>query len=250
MTTTNSTSVLEHQRVLVTGGTRGIGEALCIALRTAGARVLACGSSSVGVERFLAAHPGMEAVVCDVARPVAGDDLAAHIQAKLGGLDVVIHCAGVQSDMALTGGAPSSGIEREVAINLLAPMRITQALLPRLLESRRAAIVNVTSVLALTPKRSAPVYCATKAGLASWTTGLRYQLEPHGVHVMELVPPLVATAMTRGRDQGAVEPDVVASACIEGLARRLSVVRVDKAKLAYALHRFAPGALASKMRDA
>jgi uncharacterized oxidoreductase len=65
-------------------------------------------------------------------------------------------------------------------------------------------IVNVTSGLALAPKQSAPVYCAAKAGLRSFTKSLRYQERaraPH-VRVVEVLPPLVDTDMTRGRGRG------------------------------------------------
>ena len=61
-----------------------------------------------------------------------------------------------------------------------------------------AAIVNITSALALVPKQSAPIYCATKAAMHNFTKALRYQLEHTPVKVFEIIPALVDTEMTKG----------------------------------------------------
>ena len=70
-----------------------------------------------------------------------------------------------------------------------------------------ASTPNVTSLTALHPKTFAPVYSATKAGLRSFTRGLRLQAEPFGIHVMEAIPPLVDTAMTSGRGKGKISAE-------------------------------------------
>jgi uncharacterized oxidoreductase len=62
-----------------------------------------------------------------------------------------------------------------------------------------AMIVNVTSGLAIAPSAGAPVYCATKAAMRSYTQSLRAQMKGTRVHVLEALPPLVDTAMTSGR---------------------------------------------------
>ena len=173
-------------------------------------------------------------------------ELAAGLEARLGGIDVVVHNAGIQREVRLTEGVDAAEVELEIDLNLLAPMRLTAALMPLLRRSERAAIVHVTSILALAPKQVAPVYCATKAGLRSWTKAIRAQLAPEGIRVVELVPPLVKTAMTEGRDDGAVPPEVVAEALVRGLARGRDEIRVGKAKVFAALHRLSPG-LAEQM---
>jgi uncharacterized oxidoreductase len=72
-------------------------------------------------------------------------------------------------------------------------VHLTQLLLPHLLARPRAAIVNVTSGLAFAPLSGAPVYCATKAALHSFTLSLRHQLAGTTVRVVEIVPPAVNT---------------------------------------------------------
>lgn len=241
---------IEGTRAVVTGGTSGIGRALGTALTEAGATVLTCGSNEEKVAALRAEHPRMDALCCDVTEPEDGYALREAVDSRLGGLDLLVHCAGVQRSLDLTEPLDMAEVEREIAVNLVAPIRLTDLLLPRLLASERPAIVVVTSILALSPKESAPVYCASKAGLASWTTSLRYRLEPRGVLVMELVPPVVATPMTEGRQDGAIEPSVVAEACVDGLRGDKTRVLVGKARLAHAIHRVAPAVLARSLRHA
>ncbi|MCA9661459.1 MAG: SDR family NAD(P)-dependent oxidoreductase [Myxococcales bacterium] len=242
---------MRHQsgsRVVITGGTRGIGRALALAYRARGADVLVCGARPEGV-RLLHEEHGVDGLCCDVTEAEDVAALADEVALRLGGVDVLIHCAAIQREVDITGEVDIAELEREVAINLLGPIRVTQGLLKLLLTSPSPSVVNVTSVLALTPKRVAPVYCATKAALSSWTTSLRYQLAPRGVHVMELVPPLVATDMAQGRLAGAIAPEEVARACIAGIDARRPIVRVGKAALAHVIHRLAPAVLARSLRD-
>ena len=84
-------------------------------------------------------------------------------------------------------------------LNLNAPMHLIGHLLPSLLARPEAAIVNVTSGLAIAPRSGGPVYCATKAGLRSFTQALRHNLRGTKVHVIEALPPVVETAMTAAR---------------------------------------------------
>ena len=75
--------------------------------------------------------------------------------------------------------------------------------------------MNVSSVLALAPKRSAPVYCATKAAVRSFSQALRYQLAAtSSIRVVEALPPMVDTAMTAGRTGRKMSPDSVADAIL------------------------------------
>lgn len=231
---------LEGTRALVTGGSRGIGLAIGLALRDAGAEVLVCARSDRGLAR--ARTLGLETVVCDVVRADASQVLARAANT----LDLLVHNAGIQRypDYA---ASPWPDPGPEIELNLLAPMRITSGLMPLLRQSEAPTIVNVTSVLALAPKQSAPVYCTSKAGLRAWTKALRAQLAP-AVQVVELIPPLVATEMTEGRQDGAVSPEVVAEALVRGLLAGREEIRVAKARLLFALHRVSPTWAESMLR--
>ena len=97
-------------------------------------------------------------------------------------------------------------LEQEARVNLASPLALTALLLDDLVRSGAAAIVNVSSLLALTPKPSVPVYCVTKAAIRNFSQALRYQFEPHPhVRAVEVLPPLVDTGMIEGRGRPAPE---------------------------------------------
>lgn len=98
-------------------------------------------------------------------------------------------------------------MEREIAINVDAVVHLCQGVVPVLKQRDEAALVNVSSGLAIAPKASAPVYCASKAFVRSYSQALRYQLEETSVRVFDLAPPLVKTDMTAGRNEGAITAD-------------------------------------------
>lgn len=236
-------------KALVTGGTSGIGRAICEALVERGARVVTCGTDPERVGEVNEIEH-VSAIRCDLTEAEDVRALFEHVERVLGGLDLLVCCAGMQRARDVAEGLDLEDVEREIAVNLTAPIRLTEAALPALLKSRQPTIVNVTSILAMTPKQGAPVYCATKAALASWTTALRWQLESR-VRVIELVPPLVKTPMTAGRDENAIEPEDVALELIDALrATDRTRVLVGKARIASRLHRVWPSALAKRLRHA
>jgi short-subunit dehydrogenase involved in D-alanine esterification of teichoic acids len=134
-------------------------------------------------------------------------------------------------------------VEQEIRINLEAPAILVSQFLPMLSTAAEAAVVNISSGLALVPKASAPVYCATKAALHSFSKALRYQFNDAGgrIKVFEVLPPLVDTDMTRGRRSGKISPEDVAVATLEGMLRDRYEIRVAKVRLLYWIYRFAPG---------
>jgi uncharacterized oxidoreductase len=86
-------------------------------------------------------------------------------------------------------------ITREIEINLSGPIRMVKQFLPHLKTKSKAAIMNVSSGLAFVPLPISPVYCATKAGLHSFTESLRVQLKNTKVKVFELAPPATQTEL-------------------------------------------------------
>jgi len=95
------------------------------------------------------------------------------------------------------------GVMAEVNINLGGVIRATSAFID-IITSNKGTLINVSSALAFVPLPSAPIYCATKAAVHSYTQSLRFQLEDTGVEVIELMPPGVETAMTADLSEGSV----------------------------------------------
>lgn len=221
--------------VLITGGGRGIGLALARQFHAAGNRVVLVGRDEPALESAVSAMPGAVFHVADVAKP---DDRAGLVRAW-GDVSVLVNNAGVQVNGDF-GEIPAARLREEIEINLVAPVLLSHAFLPALKAKPEAAIVNVTSVLALTPKQSAVTYCASKAGLHSVSRSLRWQLESSSVRVFELMPPLVETAMTAGRGTGKIAPEAVASAFWGSYLRDDFDIRVGRARVGGMLSRLWP----------
>ena len=160
---------LRGQRVLITGGTSGVGRALVDQLVATGCRVATCGRDAERLASVAAAHPGVFTVAIDLSANESPRTLVERVVREFGGLEIVINNAAVQEHDEFTADPDGidGRIERELAINVRAPMQIAAAALPWLGMGPKGAIVNVTSGLALAPKKSGPVYCASKAALRS-----------------------------------------------------------------------------------
>ena len=138
-----------------------------------------------------------------------------------------------------------------MALNLEAPIALAAGLLPVLAQNPWGAIINITTALALAPKKSAPVYCASKAGLHNFTRALRYQTEaaaPH-IQVQEIIPPLVATRMTAGRGSGKLSPEAVADAVVRAIESGRAETCIGKIHLLKWLLRLAPSAAYRILRN-
>ena len=236
-------------RTLVTGATSGIGDELALQLAQNGIPVLALGRNAQRLQALKLRNPLIETVVCDLADVVSLHSQAAQWVRDYPDLACVIHNAGVQDNVRMDeDGYGSLQIRQEVDINLVAPMVLTQAMLPHLQSKPQASVVNITSGLAFAPKRTSAVYSATKAGLHLFSEGLRVQLQGSGVRVIEAVMPMVDTGMTQGRGSGKISAAQAASEVLAGIRANRPVVWVGKARAVPLLQRLAPSVLAWIMR--
>jgi uncharacterized oxidoreductase len=182
---------LAGKTALVTGGTDGIGLEIARQLKAKGVTVIAAGRDP---GRIAAAKAdGFETVEADLTSKAGCD----HLIAELAGapLDILVNNAGMGGPKDLLNDFDLDKTDQAIFLNLNAPMHLIAAFLPGLRERPEAAIVNVTSGLAIAPN-IAGVYCATKAGLRSFTQALRHQLKDSRVTVIEALPPVVETRMT------------------------------------------------------
>lgn len=232
---------IHDNTVLVTGGASGIGLALAKALAIRGNVVVVCGRNALKLEAVHQENPTINTFHCDIANDQAQQRLLEHIAQKYPKLNVLINNAGIQHTIDFADTKNHTGlIEEEVNINFLAQVKLTDRFLPILIHHPSAAIVNITSALALVPKQSAPVYCATKAAMHNFTKALRYQLENTSVKVFEIMPALVDTEMTKGRGKNKITPEALAIEALQGMESNKYEIRIEKTKILFLLNRLLP----------
>ncbi len=159
--------------------------------------------------------------------------LEGHLKALLEAyptLSGVIHNAAIQVEKYLADTTPTQ-VQQEIAINLTAPIVLTQLLLPHLAQQSNAFVCNISSVLALAAKRNSAVYCATKAGLHVFSDSLRAQTANTSIQLTEVMPPTVETRMTAHRNVPKMQASDVAKHTIEAIACGKRCVLLGKGKL-------------------
>ena len=243
---------LEGKHILLTGATRGIGRALAAQLVKAGATVLAVARDADALAALAwELGPQLQTQTCDLENVEDRAGLIKRITTAAQPLDGLINNAGVQieADYLVASHVDLvDDITTEITINLVAPLHLCAALVPHLAQRPEGFIVNVTSALALAPKQDAPIYCATKAGLRSFTTALRYQAEQlaPNLRIYECIMSLVDTDMTQGRGRGKISPDKAAQELLQGLKRGTDEIWIGKTRVLRWIHRVSP-ALAAKI---
>ncbi|WFL77280.1 SDR family NAD(P)-dependent oxidoreductase [Altererythrobacter arenosus] len=223
--------------VLLTGGSSGIGREIARQLKAKGAKVAVTGRDK---ERLAAMRDeGFETIEARLGNAHDVDGLVADLGTR--DIDILINNAGQGVDHDFRVGAPDpDATDACIYANLHAPIRLITALMPRLKARPEAAIVNVTSGLAIAPNGRSPVYCATKAGLRSYTQSLREQLSGTGVHVMEALPPLVETNMTAGREGKMMAPQDCARQIVDAIERDRPEANVGQVKLLRRIYSISP----------
>lgn len=231
--------------ILLTGATSGIGAQLMSRLLEAGHTVLAPARSAAHLPACAGLHP----VTADLTDLPTIPTLAARLLADHPALSILINAAAVQHARPLTDpAARPEDLIAEAALNLAAPALLTQALLAHLMRQPAGAIVNLSSGLAIFPKEQGGLYSATKAGLSSFTTSLRWQAEASPLLVTEVLLPLVDTPMTSGRGRAKIPASTAAEAILSGIAARRTVIRVGAARALPVIRSLAPGLGARLLR--
>jgi NAD(P)-dependent dehydrogenase (short-subunit alcohol dehydrogenase family) len=181
---------LAGRRALVTGGTKGIGEAVAARLREAGATVLITARTRPSE----LADPNLF-IAADITTPDGCATVADAVRERLGGIDIVVHVVGGSA-------APAGGFavlddgewQRALDLNLFPAVRLDRALLPLMLDQSDGVIIHVTSIQDRLPLPDATIaYAAAKAALSNYSKGLSKEVGPKGVRVVRVAPGWVET---------------------------------------------------------
>jgi short-subunit dehydrogenase len=231
---------LEGKRVLITGGTSGIGLATAASLMTKGAKVFVTGRRSdmlaSALEKLRTGGGRAEGLTADVSSEQGRRFTLKGCTDALGGIDVLINNAG-----GVRAGRLEDTTEAEIVamvqVDLLAPILLTRAALPQLRANGDGLVVNITSGIALIGMPFYATYAGVKAGLAHFGEAMRRELFGEGVHILTVYPGATDTPMMQsskaGPELGVVKesPDAVADAIVRGIeTNALQVVRGGEAR--------------------
>jgi 3-oxoacyl-[acyl-carrier protein] reductase len=175
------------RRIVVAGGSRGIGRSIALAFVQAGASLSVCARGSEGIARVRAELAAfgrpVHAATCDLGDAGAVARYIADAAAALGGIDVLVNNA---SGFGLTND--EAGWAASISVDLMATVRASDAALPFLKQSSAAAIINTSSISALQPSARTPPYGAAKAAVVHYTQSQAVALAAARIRVNSVAP--------------------------------------------------------------
>jgi 3-oxoacyl-[acyl-carrier protein] reductase len=196
--------MLENEIALVTGASRGIGQAIALALGSAGARIIGTATSAEGAAKLsaaLASHGcNGRGAVLDAGDPASIDALVEELEKRTELPSILVNNAAITRDTLLLRMKPQDW-DAVIATNLTAVFRLSKACVRRMMKERRGRIVNLTSVVGVTGNPGQTNYAAAKAGLLGFTKSLARELATRGITVNAVAPGFIDTDMTRALNE-------------------------------------------------
>jgi short-subunit dehydrogenase involved in D-alanine esterification of teichoic acids len=232
---------LTQNTILITGGSSGIGLALLKAFYALDNKVIIAARDKSKLEAVQKQFPTIDIFQCDITKQSEIDNLIVFIEQNHSNLNMLFNNAAIQYNYDFLN-EPNlvDKVEYEISANLTSTVKLCGLLLPTLLQNDNSAIVNISSGLALSPKKSAPVYCATKAAIHNFTKAFRYQMEATNLKVFEILPALIDTPMTEGRGKGKISSEELVAEFMKDFKSNKTESYIGKTKLLKLVSRIAP----------
>jgi short-subunit dehydrogenase len=220
---------LKGAAILLTGASGGLGQAIARALDARGARLLLSGRRAEQLEELRA---GLDCDAACLPADLADRAATAELAERAGPVDVLVANAGLPASGRLDGFTPEE-IDRALDVNLRAPVQLTRALMPGMIERGRGHAVFVSSLAGKVSSSGSSLYSATKFGLRGFAAGLREDLHLTEIGVTVVNPGFVRDAGMFAESGarlppfvGTVTPEQVAEAVVKGIERNRAEIDV------------------------
>lgn len=226
---TYNSSLLTGKVALVTGGSRGIGRAIAIALGSCGARVIVNYAGNVtAAQETVAAIEALggqaRAIQFDVANSTQCSEAVKGLEKEFGGFDILVNNAGVSKDNLLIKMKDEEW-DANLNTNLKGAFHCTRAVTLGMMRKRAGKIINISSVIGLIGNAGQPAYAASKAGLIGLTKSLAKELASRNIQVNTICPGYISTDMTSAHGDKLIE-NVIKQIPMERLGDPVEIARM------------------------
>ena len=239
---------LKNKRIVITGGTSGVGYEMVKALYQENELIVIARSK----EKLKAQKSEYKDIItyqADLSNVVEVQRVGEEIAGRFEHIDILINNAAVQNTPTfLEDNFSFTSISNEINLNFTAVCSLSYLLLPILRHEEEAVILNINSGLGLSPKTNSAVYNATKGAINIFSQSLRYQLESTNIVVQQAFLQLVDTQMTKGRGKNKMTVKDACSSILDGVEKGILDNDIGKVKILRLLLRIAPSIVKKIMK--
>ncbi len=201
--------LLENKTAIVTGGSRGIGRDICIALAKEGANVVTCyanGAEAAEETVKLCEELGVraKAVKADVSNATEVENMVAMVKEEFGAIDILVNNAGITKDNLMLK-MTEDDFDKVIDTNLKGAFLFTKNVSKLMLKQRAGKIINISSVVGVRGNAGQVNYSASKAGLIGMTKSVAKELASRGITCNAIAPGFIETDMTAKLPEAVVE---------------------------------------------
>ena len=186
---------LENKKILVTGATGGIGDAIVKKLNSLNANIIASGTNDLKLKKIVNDFPKINIVKFDISQHSKIESFIENVSNTLGGLDVLINNAGITMDN-LSLRMKSEEWEKVINLNLTSSFYLSKFAIKKMLKNKFGRVINITSIVGHTGNLGQSNYSASKAGLIAMSKSLAIEYARKNITVNCVSPGFIETNMT------------------------------------------------------
>ncbi len=244
---------ISNNTVLITGGSAGIGLALAKEFLKHNNTVIICGRNASRLEKARSESPELITVNCDIADDASVELMLKSILSDYPALNVLVNNAGTMHlHDVVNESLPLELQKQEIMTNVYGSIGLSDRLLSHFKKQKNAAIVNVTSGLAVMPFSASPVYAATKAAIHSYSMSMRAALKKTSVSIFEVLPPMVDTDLTSTMEMPGMkklQPERLAKITLAKMKKNQTEIRPGSSAMMISMYRWFPSLINTVMNS-